>query len=378
MRALVNATVHTGEQVLERHAVLILDQTIVDIVPAGKIPGEAAPINLDGGILAPGFVDLQVNGGGGVLFNDQPTVATIARIGAAHRQFGTTGFLPTLISDDRETMAQAIAAVASALEEGVPGVLGIHLEGPFVNQARKGAHDGRKIRPLGAGDVELLASLSGGSTMVTLAPERVGAEVIATLAAKGIRVSAGHTDATTAELKPAIAQGVACFTHLFNAMRPFAGREPGAVGTALADRDVWCTIIVDGHHVHYDSVRIAWRAKPAGKLILVSDAMAPVGADMAEFRLGEERIEVRDGRCLTADGRLAGSVLDMATAVRNAHRQVGIPLDEALRMAARYPAEFLGLADRIGRLAPGLRANLVLLDPDLTVRASWIDGQMAP
>ncbi len=377
MRALVNGTIHTGEAVLERHALLTLDRAIVDIVPAEKLPAEAAPINLDGGILAPGFIDIQVNGGGGVMFNQAPTAATMARIGAAHRRFGTTGFLATLISDDRAVMAQAIAAVGAALDAGLPGLLGIHLEGPFINPATRGAHDAGKIRRLGPEDLALITSLAGGRTVVTLAPEAVDGQAIAALVRAGVRVAAGHTDGTSTALKAAIDAGVAGVPPLYNAMRPLAAREPGAVGTALADRHVWCSIIVDGHHVHWDAIRLAWRAKPAGKLFVVTDAMAPVGAEMAGFELGDQRIAVRDGRCVTADGRLAGSLLDMATAVRNLVRHVGVPLDEALRMAARYPAEYLGLADQIGRLAPGLRANLVLLDRDLRVRATWLDGALA-
>lgn len=376
MRALVNGTIHTGAAVLERHAVLVLDREIVDVVPADRVPAEATPTNLDGGILAPGFIDLQVNGGGGVLFNQAPTVATIARIGAAHRRFGTTGFLATLISADRATMVQAIAAVDQALDAGVAGLLGIHLEGPFINPAKRGAHDADKIRRPDAEDLALLSSLGRGRTLVTLAPEMVDGQAIATLVGAGVRLAAGHTDGTHAALKPAIAAGVAGFTHLYNGMRQLAGREPGAVGTALADPDVWCSIIADGQHVHWESIRLAWHAKPAGKLFLVTDAMAPVGTEMDEFELGAARITVRGGRCVTADGRLAGSVLDMATAVRNMVRHVGVPLDEALRMAARYPAEYLGIADQVGRLAPGLHANLVLLDPDLRVRATWLDGEM--
>ncbi len=376
MQALVNGTVHTATEALEGHAVLVEDGRILDIVAGAKVPAEAAVTDLAGGALAPGFIDIQVNGGGGVLFNDLPTPQTIARIAAAHRRFGTTGFLPTLMTDSRNRMKQAIAAVRAAIDDGMPGVLGIHLEGPHLNAAKAGVHEKAHIRPPGRGDADLLASLGIGRTVVTLAPECVAGEFVRALVARGVRVCAGHTEATQDALLAALADGVTGFTHLFNAMGQLGSREPGAVGTALSHSDAWCGIIVDGHHVHYASVGIAWRAKPRGKLMLVSDAMPPVGAGARGFSLGGQRIEVRDGRCVTADGRLAGSALEMASAVRNCTRHVGIPLDEALRMASTYAADFLGLSDELGRIAPGYRANLALLDADLVVRATWIDGRM--
>lgn len=374
LEALAGATIHTGTAILTDHAVLLDGGRIGAVVPLAELPAGVTRVDLGGGVLAPGFVDVQVNGGGGALFNDAPTPETIARVGAAHRRFGTTGFLPTLITTDRGTMARAAAAVRAALADGVPGVLGIHFEGPHLNPARRGVHDARHIRQLEADDLDLLTSLGAGVTVVTLAPERVPGEAIRALRARGVRVCAGHTDGTRDEVRAGIAAGVSGVTHLFNAMSPLASREPGAVGAALADPEVFCGVIVDGHHVHDDAVRVAWRAKPRGRLFLVTDAMPPVGADMAGFRLGDRRIDVRDGRCVGEDGRLAGSALDMATAVRNAVRRVGIPLDEALRMASTYPADFLGLSHQLGRIAPGHRADLVLLDDELHVRATWIGG----
>lgn len=376
LQALVNGTVLTAREALEGHAVLIRDGRILDIVAGADVPAEAAPTDLAGGVLAPGFIDIQVNGGGGVLFNDAPSPETIARIAAAHRRFGTTGLLPTLMTASRDKMKRAIAAVRAAIEGGVPGVLGIHLEGPHLNPSKAGAHEKAHIRPPGRGDADLLASLGVGRTVVTLAPECVAGAFVRALVARGIRVCAGHTEATQEALLAALADGVTGFTHLFNAMGQLGSREPGAVGAALSDPDAWCGIIVDGHHVHYASVGIAWRAKPRGKLMLVSDAMPPVGAGTRGFALGGRRIEVKEGRCVAADGRLAGSALEMASAVRNCTRHVGIPLDEAMRMASTYPADFLGLSHELGRIAPGCRASLVLLDADLAVRATWIDGRM--
>ncbi len=382
MDALVNAIIHTGiagsESVLCDHAVLIEGGAIVGVAPAAALPAGARVHDLGGGILAPGFIDAQVNGGGGVLFNDRPTVESVARIAEAHRRFGTTGLLPTVITDRREVRAAAAAAVRDAIAAGVPGVLGIHFEGPHLNPARRGVHDERFMAPPDAWDLALLTAPVGGVALVTLAPERVPAESVAALAAAGVRVAAGHSAATCEEARAGFAAGITGVTHLYNAMSPLATREPGLVGAALADDSVYCGIIVDGWHVHDAAVRVAWKAKPPGRLFLVTDAMPPVGTASEGFTLYGRAVTVADGRCLDGEGRLAGSALDMASAVRNLVRGVGAPLDEALRMASAYPADFLGIAHARGRIAPGLAADLVLLDRDLTPRATWIAGRMAP
>ena len=373
MDALVNGTILLDGGLVRGRALLIAGGRIQGVVDDRRLPQDARRIDLEGGLLAPGFIDLQVNGGGGVLLNDAPEPATIARIGAAHRRYGTTGFLPTLITTDRATMARAIDAVRRAIDDGMPGVLGIHLEGPHINPARKGVHDAAQIRPLGVDDVALLTSLRRGRTLLTLAPECVPAETIEALARDTV-VFAGHTDGSCEEIRAGLAAGISGFTHLFNAMSQLGAREPGAVGAALTS-DAACGIIVDGHHVHPASLRLAYQARPGG-LFLVSDAMPPVGAAIPGFKLGGQWIEVRDGRCTTADGRLAGSALDMAAAVRNAVQLVGIPLEEALGMASTRPADVLGEHER-GRIAPGMHADLVLLDGALRVRATWIAGEAA-
>jgi len=380
MDAFTNATIYTGDDMRPHAAVLVEHGAVVAVVAADAIPADARRRDLGGAILAPGFIDVQVNGGGGVLFNDDPSVETIARIAAAHRRFGTTGLLPTLISDSREKRRAARAAVAAALTAGVPGVLGLHLEGPHLNPERRGVHDARWLAPPDDEDAALMAPLAAGCLpagclMVTLAPESVPLELIARLAGAGVRVSAGHSTAGYDLTRAALAAGVTAFTHLFNAMPPIAGREPGIAGAALDDDASWCGIICDGHHLHDATVRLAWRTKPAGKLFLVTDAMPPVGADAHGFRLGDEMISLNGGRCVTGDGRLAGSALDMATAVRNCVRRIGIPLAEALRMASTYPADFLGLSHRYGRIAPGFAADMVTLDERLAVRETFIGGR---
>ncbi|HYG88066.1 MAG TPA: N-acetylglucosamine-6-phosphate deacetylase [Azospirillum sp.] len=381
MDALVNITIHTGDAVLSDSAVLIDGDSVAGTVPRAEVPTGAAVHDLGGGVLAPGFIDAQVNGGGGVLFNDRPDRDAIRRIVAAHRRFGTTALLPTFITDSRDMRRRAVDAVAAALADGEPGVLGLHLEGPHIDRERRGVHDARFIGPPNDEDLYLMTRLGPGRTLVTLAPETVPAETIRTLAARGVRVSAGHTAATWEQAQAGIAAGVSGFTHLYNAMSPLGHREPGAVGAALAEDSVWCGIVVDGHHVHDAAVRLAWKAKPRGKLFLVTDAMPPVGVPPSDIMAGDfqlygQTVTVRDGRCVSADGRLAGSALDMATAVRNCVRRIGIPLEEALRMASTYPAEFLGVDDRRGRIAPGMAADLVHLDGDLTPRATWVGGKM--
>ena len=375
MEALVGARLHTPEGLVPGRALLLADGTIRDIVADDAVPATARATRLAGGTLAAGFIDLQVNGGGGVMFNDAPTAATIAAIGRAHRAFGTTGFLATFISGARADMARAVAAVREAMDSGEPGVLGIHFEGPHINPARRGAHDARAIRPPAEGDIDLLASLGAGRTLVTLAPECVTPADIAALAARGVIVAAGHSEANADTMDTAMAHGLTGVTHLFNAMGPLGHREPGAAGAALTRDRLACGIIADGAHVHWDVLRLAWRAKPRGTLFLVTDAMAPVGApDAGVIRIGNETVRTVGGCLRLADGRLAGSLLNMGQAVRNCVMHAGIPLADALAMAAAYPADFLGLGESRGRLAPGLRADLVWLDDDLRVRATWIGG----
>ena len=366
-KLLTEAGIETGKTLLVR------DGRIEALLSARETLGADRVIDLAGDLLAPGFIDCQVNGGGGQLFNDDPSVSTIAAIARAHRGYGTTGFLPTLISDDLDVVTQAMDAVRDAIRAGVPGVLGIHVEGPFLNEERRGVHDVSKLRELDGEAVKLLSRPLGGVTMVTLAPERTTPAFIRELTAAGVIVSAGHTNATFEELQPAFAAGLRGFTHLFNAMSQLGNREPGAVGAALAHDASWCGLIVDGHHVHPEVMKIALRAKRRDRFMLVSDAMPSVGAEAKDFVLNGRPITVEGNRCLDEDGRLAGADLDMASAVRNCVHLLGLELSEAVRMASANPADFLALRD-VGRMAGGQRANLVRLDGDLQAVATWIDG----
>ncbi|WP_313808533.1 N-acetylglucosamine-6-phosphate deacetylase [Sphingobium sp.] len=334
--------------------------------------GEA--LDLEGGWLAPGFIDTQVNGGGGVLFNDQPDVDAIARIGAAHAPHGTTAFLPTLISCGLPVIAQALDAVDQAIERGVPGVIGIHVEGPFLNVSRKGIHDAENFRPLDDEALALLTAPRRGKVMVTLAPEQNDVAAIRALVEAGVIVSIGHSNATYAQARAAIDAGATGVTHLFNAMSPLHHREPGVVGAALEDRTLYCGLIIDGAHMHPAAARIALAARPLDRFLLVTDAMPSVGSATKEFVLNGEHITVENGVCVNDAGTLAGSDLDMAQAVRNTHA-LGLPLGDVVAMAAANPAAFLGLGAERGLLAPGYRADFVWLDRDLNVRGTWIGGK---
>ncbi|MFC4819612.1 N-acetylglucosamine-6-phosphate deacetylase [Dokdonella ginsengisoli] len=376
---LTHARVLAEDGLRDGLAVLLDGGRIEAVLEAGDARPEGAQIHdLEGRTLLPGFIDVQVNGGGDALFNDAPTVETIRRIGAAHRRYGTTGFLPTLISDDVEVMRAAIEATAAAIDAGVPGVLGVHLEGPYIAPERRGAHDAAKFRVPDAREIDLVCSLRNGVTVLTLAPERVAPEQVREFVARGVIVCLGHSAATYEQARAALDAGARGFTHLYNAMSPLQGRAPGMVGAALEDRHSWCGLIADGHHVHAAALRVALAAKPRGRLLLVTDAMPPVGGARDTYALAGETITCRDGRCESADGVLAGSALDMAAAVRNAVATLGIDLAEAARMASTYPADFLGLAHSHGRIAAGMRADLVELDASLDVQRSWISGVASP
>ncbi len=377
--ALVNGRVLGDHGPREGLAVLVEGERIAAIVTLDDPRvASATPHDLGGRLLLPGFIDVQVNGGGGLLFNDAPTVDTLRGIAAAHRTFGTTGLLPTLITDTAEKMHAALDAVDAAIEQRVPGILGIHLEGPFLAPARKGIHDARLFRHPDADDLAMLAAKHRGRIMLTLAPEQVSTDVIRTLSEAGVIVVAGHTAADYATTRAALDAGICGFTHLYNAMTPLASREPGVVGAALDDPHSWCGLIVDGHHVHPASLRVAIAAKARGKCVLVTDAMPPVGSDDPSYTLNGQTIVARDGICQSEAGVLAGSALDMATGVRNLVEMVGLPLAEASRMASTYPAAWLGLGRTHGRLAAGYRADFAVLDDALVTRETWISGVAYP
>jgi N-acetylglucosamine-6-phosphate deacetylase len=371
--ALTGARVFDGSHLLDGRAVVIEDGRIAGVPHEGDL-GAGVERQAVSGLLAPGFIDVQVNGGGGVLYNDVRSVDGIRTIAKAHRAYGTTGLLPTFITDTRETMAEAVEAMRGALEAHVPGVLGIHLEGPFISPERKGVHNPAFMRPMEEEDIAIMTSLQEGRTLVTLAPERNSMEAIARLASAGVLICAGHTASGYDTVMEATRHGLRGFTHLYNAMPPLAGRDPGPVGAALDSRDTWCGLIVDGHHVSDAALRVAIAAKGTERMMLVTDAMSVTGTDLTSFDLHGRTIYRKDGRLTTEDGTLAGSDLDMASAVRNSVERLGLALPDVLRMASLVPASFLRLDHELGRIAPGYRADLVLLDEALNVRQTWIAG----
>jgi N-acetylglucosamine-6-phosphate deacetylase len=366
--------VFDGVDVHENAAVLVEGSRIAALVPRDRLPGSMPVHELADELwLAPGFIDIQVNGGGDVLFNDEPTPDAIHTIVAAHRKFGTTALLPTLISDSSEKMTAALAAVdqAAAAE---PGVLGIHLEGPFLSPEKAGVHDPQVLRRPTEEDLAVLTARRNGVTLVTLAPEVVPERFIADLAAAGVRISLGHSMATYAQTKAAMAAGLSGFTHLFNAMRPLESREPGPIAAALELPQAWYGLIVDGVHVAPAMLRLALRG--AGHPILVTDAMPPVGGTRKSFTLQGKTIVLRDGCCTASDGKLAGACLDMASAVRNCVRLLNVSLPNALRYASTNAAQFLGYGHVLGRLAPQFRADMVALDSkSVEVLATWVAGR---
>jgi N-acetylglucosamine-6-phosphate deacetylase len=371
--ALTGARVFDGSHMLDGRAVVIENGRILGVPPVQDL-GTGVERHEVGGLLAPGFIDVQVNGGGGVLYNDVRSVDGIRTIAKAHRAYGTTGLMPTFITDTRETMAEAVEAMRGALEARVPGVLGIHLEGPFISPERKGVHNPAFMRPMEEEDIAIMTSLQEGRTLVTLAPERNSMELISRLASAGVLICAGHTAGDYATVMEATRHGLRGFTHLYNAMPPLAGRDPGPVGAALDSRDTWCGLIVDGHHVSDAALRVAIAAKGTERMMLVTDAMSVTGTDLTQFDLHGRTIYRKDGRLTTEDGTLAGSDLDMASAVRNSVQRLGLALPDVLRMASLVPASFLRLDHELGRIAPGYRADLVLLDESLSVKQTWIAG----
>ena len=376
MRPLVfaNGRIATPDGILDRGSVEICDGLVAEVgesIAAGRSNGGF--VDLGGDYLLPGFVDVQVNGGGGLLFNDDPSAATATRIVEAHRAFGTTSLLPTLISDDLDKVDQAIRVIDGEVGRNAPGIAGVHIEGPFLNVEKRGIHDARKLRQLSDEAIGILTSAEHAQVVVTLAPERARPDQIARLVECGVKVCIGHTNATFDETRGALAAGASGFTHLFNAMPAMQSRNPGAIAAAL-ESSAYCGVIVDGKHVHPAMLRLALRAKSDRRLMLVTDAMPVVGAAMDHFYLNDQRINVADGVCVSEGGTLAGAALSMIEALKNAMTMLDLDIDEASKMASRNPCSFLGIADRAGSIAPGRRADLLRVSPDFDIRQVWVGG----
>lgn len=376
-RAYIGCQIFDG---LKRHhdCALLVDASRVSAIIAGnEIPQDYEQVTLNEGLLCPGFVDLQVNGGGGVLLNDSPTADAMRVICDSHLPFGTTSLLPTLISDSIEQTRTAIQAAQEALSESDNGLLGLHLEGPHLCLARKGTHSAEFIRPMDKTDLESLISAAAAlpSLLLTVAPEAVTPAQMSELSAAGAIISIGHSDAKFVDIEAAATHGASCVTHLFNAMSQLANREPGVVGAALQLGALSAGLIADGFHVNAKTIEIALRAKQGpGKIFLVTDAMSTIGTDLQELRLNNRVIKRADGRLTLEDGTLAGADLDMISAVRFMVEKVGISVDEALRMASLYPAQLLKRENQIGQLCAGTQADFLHLGDDLEINAVWRGG----
>jgi N-acetylglucosamine-6-phosphate deacetylase len=374
-KAIVGSVIFDGQHIHRNSALIVSEGNVMEIVDQFDIPSNCQTTQLEGGMLVPGFLDLQVNGGGGVLFNEKPEVDTIRTMCQAHARYGTTGMLPTLITDTPQITTKAIAAAIRAKVEGVPGFLGLHLEGPHLSRARKGAHDPTLIRQMTDEDLQqlLYAKQNLPHLMVTLAPESVTLQQISTLSKAGLIVSLGHSDTSFTIASDAFDAGARCATHLYNAMSPLTHREPGLVGAVLARGGVYAGLIADGHHVKPAAISIALAAKKSpGQIFLVTDAMSTIGTDMKSFTLNDRTIYRKAGRLELQDGTLSGADLDMSSALRYMHDVVGLDRLEAIRMASLYPARCIGADDHYGHLKPGAFANMTHLnDKNHTLRTRW-------
>ncbi|KAA6047919.1 N-acetylglucosamine-6-phosphate deacetylase [Pantoea sp. Bo_7] len=377
MYALVNGRIFTGYDILDDHAVVIADGIIDRVCPRAMLDAALPQQDMAGAFIAPGFIDLQLNGCGGVQFNDSPealSVETLEIMQRANEKSGCTSFLPTLITSSDELMKQAVETMRAWLTTRQNQALGLHLEGPWLNREKKGTHNPALIRQPDPALVDYLCANADVITKVTLAPEQAGSEVIRQLSAAGIIVSAGHSNATYAEAKAGFSAGITFATHLYNAMSPFSGREPGLVGALFDSPDVYCGIIADGLHVNYANVHMAKRLK-GERLILVTDATAPAGAAIDKFIFAGKTIYYRNGLCVDEHGTLSGSALTMIEAVQNSVEYCGIALDEALRMATLYPARAMGVEKQLGTVAAGKAANLTVFTRDYQIIKTFVNGE---
>ncbi|WP_226781506.1 N-acetylglucosamine-6-phosphate deacetylase [Oceaniglobus trochenteri] len=352
----------------------IADGRITAIRPAtAQDAREGATREFD--MVAPGFIDLQINGAGDTQFNFNPDAQALGRIAQGARQGGTAYLLPTFITAPGRDYARAISAVETAIAQGVPGILGVHLEGPFLSQRRPGIHDPSAIRTIDAEDLDALTTAQAGAVLLTVAPEDLPEGALARLTSAGVRVFAGHTEATADQIDQAESEGLVGVTHLFNAMSQMTGREPGVVGATLASRGLFAGIIADGHHVDWRNIAIATRAMP-DRLCLVTDAMLTLAGQETGFELHGVAIQLRDGRLTNSEGRLAGAHVSMIESLRNMLDNGICDLAQAVKMATANPARALGLEGEVGVLRPGCRAALTCLSPELDVAGVMVDGQL--
>ena len=373
-QALIGAQLFSGKEFFDNRALLIDGENIIDVINEHDIPNNFEIQKLNGGILSPGFIDLQVNGGGGKLFNNSPDKESLNAIIEAHQHFGTTSIMPTVISDSLNVLKRCATTISEEIESN-KSLLGVHIEGPFFNVKYRGVHQKQYINTINSDYLNLFKSLQDFPVMLTLAPECISTKQLKHLKSLGFKILAGHTDASYDQLEEAIKYGLDGFTHLFNAMGQISAREPGVVGSALTFDNTTASIIVDLHHVHPSLIQMAYKQKPQGKLFFVSDSMATIHHGEPSFELYDEVVSESNGRIINSEGKLAGSSITQIDAIKNAYQSCNIPLNEALAMASRYPAEYLGVANYLGSLESGYRADLTHFSLDFQVQNVWVAGK---
>ena len=373
-QALIGAQLFSGKEFFDNRALLIDGENIIDVINEHDIPNNFEIQKLNGGILSPGFIDLQVNGGGGKLFNNSPDKESLNAIIEAHQHFGTTSIMPTVISDSLNVLKRCATTISEEIENN-KSLLGVHIEGPFFNVKYRGVHQKQYINTINSDYLNLFESLQDFPVMLTLAPECISTKQLKHLKSLGFKILAGHTDASYDQLEEAIKYGLDGFTHLFNAMGQISAREPGVVGSALTFDNATASIIVDLHHVHPCLIQMAYKQKPQGKLFFVSDSMATIHHGEPSFELYDEVVSESNGRIINSEGKLAGSSITQIDAIKNAYQSCNIPLNEALAMASRYPAEYLGVANYLGSLESGYRADLTHFSLDFQVQNVWVAGK---
>lgn len=362
-----------GKTLHENHPISIEDGKIIafDTVK-GAIENKVS------GLLTAGFIDTQVNGGGGYLLNQDTNLHTLKAMTNAHAKFGTSSLLPTLITSDVNKIEQTANLISTALAQNTPGIIGVHFEGPHISEPKKGIHSSQQIRGISQQELDIYCRDDLGIKVVTLAPESVDCDIIKTLVASNVHVCLGHSNATFAQTQAALAAGASGFTHLFNAMSALESREPNMVGAALLDEQSWCGLILDGHHVHPSTAKLAYKVKAAHKMMLVTDSMSTIGSEQTHLQFDGHQISLTGDKLTSNTGQLAGSALNMITAVNNAVKMLNIPFIDALKMASLYPAQFLGIADSYGQLSIGSNADLTLLSSTHSsphIVNTWIGGR---
>ena len=374
-KALKGARIFSGKDFLDNKALLFEDDNIIDILDDSIIPNDFEIQSLNGGILSPGFIDLQVNGGGGKLFNNSPDEESLNTIISAHQYFGTTSIMPTVISDSLNVLQQCTDIISKEIHKN-KSLLGIHIEGPFFNVKYRGVHQKQYINTINATYMNLFETLDRFPVMLTLAPECISIKQLKSLKSLGFKILAGHTDANYDQLEEAIKYGLDGFTHLFNAMGQISAREPGVVGSALNFDQTWASIIVDLHHVHPSLINLSYKQKPEGKLFFVSDSMATINHGEPSFELYDEVVSESKGRIINSEGKLAGSSITQIDAIKNAYQKCNIPLESAISMATLYPAEYLGISDYLGQIKKDFRADLVHFNSDFKIQNVWVEGNL--